>query len=99
MKSSAKSAPLSVKTMRWLIRGPVASSAVELPRVPDVYLTWANPVFLAFFSFNGINNLRVFSVTFSSIPTAPSDFQSYLRRLMPVAFANFCGSPLPELPR
>src|SRR6266849_2067421 len=38
-------------------------------RVPAVYLTWANPVFLAFFSFNRINNLRVFSIAFSSIPT------------------------------
>ncbi len=43
-------------------------------RVPGVYLTWANPVFLAFFSFNRINNLRVFSVAFSSIPTAPTTF-------------------------
>jgi hypothetical protein len=34
-------------------------------RVPGVYLSWANPVFLAFFSFNGINNLRVFSVAAS----------------------------------
>jgi hypothetical protein len=29
-------------------------------------------MFLPFFSFNGINNLRVFNVTFSSIPTAPT---------------------------
>ena len=36
-----------------------------------MYLPWANQVFLAFFAFNGINNLRVFSVAFSSIPTAP----------------------------
>jgi hypothetical protein len=35
-------------------------------------LGWANPVFFAFFSFNRINNLRVFSVGFSSIPTAPT---------------------------
>jgi len=41
-------------------------------RVPRVYLSWANPVFLAFFSFNRINNLRVFSVAFSPIPTAPT---------------------------
>ena len=41
-------------------------------RVPGVYLSWANPVFLAFFSFNGINNIRVFTVAFSSIPTAPT---------------------------
>ncbi len=42
-------------------------------RVPAVYLTWANPVFLAFFSFNRINNLRVFNVAFGSIPTAPTN--------------------------
>jgi len=35
-----------------------------------VYLTWADSVFLAFFSFNTINNLRGFNVVFSSIPTA-----------------------------
>jgi len=29
-------------------------------------------VFLAFFSFNRISNLRVFNVAFSSIPTAPT---------------------------
>ena len=39
-------------------------------RVPGVYLTWANSVFLAFFAFNTINNLRAFSVAFSSIPTS-----------------------------
>src|SRR5271170_3474727 len=38
-------------------------------RVPGVYLTWANMMFLAFFAFNGINNLRAFNVGFSSIPT------------------------------
>ena len=27
-------------------------------RVPGVYLTWANALFLAFFAFNGINNLH-----------------------------------------
>jgi hypothetical protein len=43
-------------------------------RVPAVYLTSANWVFLAFFAFNGINNLRVFNVAFSSIPTAPTKF-------------------------
>ena len=37
-----------------------------------MYLTWANSLFLAFFAFNGINNLRVFNVAFSSIPTAPT---------------------------
>jgi len=42
-------------------------------RVPGVYLTWANSVFLAFFAFNGINNLRIFNVAFSSIPTAPTN--------------------------
>jgi hypothetical protein len=41
-------------------------------RVPGVYLGWANPVFLAFFAFNRINNLRIFSVAFSPIPTAPT---------------------------
>ena len=41
-------------------------------RVPAVYLSWANSEFLAFFSFNRINNLRVFSVAFSSIPSVPS---------------------------
>ncbi len=41
------------------------------PRVPAVYLTWVNPVFLAFFAFNGTSNLRAFNVAFSSIPTAP----------------------------
>jgi len=30
-------------------------------------------VFLAFFSFNRINNLRAFNVAFSSIPTAPTN--------------------------
>jgi len=42
-------------------------------RVPAVYLTWANPMFLAFFSFTGISNLRAFNVAFSSIPTAPTN--------------------------
>jgi hypothetical protein len=42
------------------------------PRVPAVYPGWANPVFLAFFAFNRINNLRAFNVAFSSIPTAPT---------------------------
>ena len=39
-------------------------------RVPVVYPSWANWVFLAFFAFNGINNLRASNVAFSSIPTA-----------------------------
>jgi hypothetical protein len=43
-------------------------------RVPCVYLTWANPVFLPFFPLNRINKLRVFNVAFSSIPTAPTNF-------------------------
>ena len=29
-------------------------------------------MFLAFFPFSGINNLRVFNIAFSSIPTAPT---------------------------
>ncbi len=48
-------------------------SLLPTVRVPGVYLGWANPVFLAFFSFNRINNLRVFSVAFSPIPTAPTN--------------------------
>ena len=48
-------------------------------RVPAVYLTWANQVFLAFFAFNGINNLGAFSVAFSSIPTAPTNLLSFQR--------------------
>ena len=43
-------------------------------RVPGVYLTWAYVVFLSFFSFNRISNLRVFTTAFSSIPTAPTLF-------------------------
>lgn len=42
-------------------------------RVPPVYLGWANPALLAFFAINGINNLRLFSVVLSSIPTAPTN--------------------------
>ncbi len=42
-------------------------------RVPGVYLTWAYVVFLSFFSFNRISNLRVFTTAFSSIPTAPTN--------------------------
>jgi len=38
-----------------------------------VYLGWANPVFLAYFAFNEINNLRVFNAAFSSILTAPTN--------------------------
>ena len=45
----------------------------ESRRVPGVYLTWANSLFLAYFAFNGINNLRAFNVAFSPIPTAPTN--------------------------
>ncbi len=45
----------------------------DVTRVPAVYLTWANPMFLAFFAFSRINNLRVFNVAFSPIPTAPTN--------------------------
>ena len=41
-------------------------------RVPGVYLGWASLMYLAFFPFNEINNLRAFNVAFSSIPTAPT---------------------------
>ncbi len=43
-------------------------------RVPRAYLSWANPAFLAFFPFNRINNLRVFNVAFSPIPTPATTF-------------------------
>ena len=49
------------------------ASRTHCSRVPRVYLGWANPVFLAFFAFNRINNLRIFSVALSSIPTAPTN--------------------------
>ena len=39
--------------------------------VPAVYLTWANPMFLAFFALSRISNLRAFNVSPSSILTAP----------------------------
>jgi hypothetical protein len=55
----------------------------DIVRVPGVYLSWANRVFLAFFPFNGINNLRVFNVAFSSIPTAPTK---------PQETKDFCGA-------
>jgi hypothetical protein len=45
----------------------------KVSRVPAVYLTWADSLFLPFFALNRINNLRVFSVAFSSIPTAPTN--------------------------
>jgi hypothetical protein len=51
-------------------------------RVPAMYFTWVNSVFLSFFSFNGISNLRVFNVAFSSIPTAPTK---------PVLFSVSCN--------
>ena len=37
------------------------------------------------FPFNGINNLRVFNVAFSSIPTVPSSFFVYLWALAQLA--------------
>lgn len=49
------------------------ASRTHCSRVPRVYLGWANPVFLAFFAFNRINNLRIFSVALSPIPTAPTN--------------------------
>lgn len=49
-----------------------ARAQYVLRRVPAVYLAWANPVFLALLAFNRINNLRIFSVAFSPIPTAPT---------------------------
>lgn len=33
------------------------TTTVSAPRVPAVYLTWANPVFLAFFSFSRMSKL------------------------------------------
>jgi hypothetical protein len=66
------------ESFRNTIHGGKGLMIFRLFRVPGVYLTWANPVFLAFFSFNRINNLRVFSVAFSSIPTAPT--KSFLFR-------------------
>jgi hypothetical protein len=56
-------------------------------RVRGVYLAWANPVFLTFFSFNRINNLRVFSVAFSPIPTAPTN-KSPVKHWVPSASAG-----------
>jgi len=52
-------------------------------RVPGVYPTWANRVFLAFFPFNIISNLRTFNIAFSSIPTAPTNIFS--TGLLPVS--------------
>ena len=51
------------------------AKATWYARVPVVYPSWANWVFLAFFAFNGINNLRPFNVAFSSIPTAARDLR------------------------
>jgi hypothetical protein len=39
-----------------------------------VYLGWANRVFVPFFPFSRINNLRIFNVAFSWIPTAPTNY-------------------------
>jgi hypothetical protein len=68
--------PSDPQTPAEALRGSLMHDIIStrLFRVPGVYLTWANPVFLAFFSFNRISNLRVFSVAFSSIPTAPTSF-------------------------
>jgi hypothetical protein len=52
-----------------------------------MYLSWANRMFLAFFPFNGISNLRAFNVAFSSIPTA-STKTIHLRRLTEAFNAN-----------
>src|SRR5579872_3816667 len=57
--------------MRTLARLTYRETSCTL-RVPAVYLGWANSVFLAFFAFNRINNLRISSVAFSPIPTAPT---------------------------
>jgi hypothetical protein len=60
----------------------IASRVVKFElwlRVPSVYLSWADEVFLAFFSFNRINNLRAFNVAFSPIPTAPPIYPTILR--------------------
>ena len=46
-------------------------------RVPGVYLTWAYPVFLSFFSFNRISNLRAFNSAFSSIPHRPYQTKTF----------------------
>lgn len=50
-------------------------------RVPGVYLSWAYQAFLTFFAFNRINNLRVFIVAFSPIPTAPTNISFLNNRL------------------
>ena len=65
----------------------------RLFRVPAVYLTWANPVFLAFFAFNGINNLRAFNVAFSSIPTAPTRIDAGWPLLAPVMNSRIVRAP------
>jgi len=49
-----------------------AKNHVRLFCVPAVYLTWVNSLFEPFFAFDGINNLRVFNVAFSPIPTSPT---------------------------
>jgi hypothetical protein len=50
-------------------------------RVPRVYLSWAIPVYLAFFAFMRINNLHVFNAAFSSIPTAPTKSSLFFTEL------------------
>ncbi len=46
----------------------------KLFRVPGVYLGSASSQFFAILPFRGINNLRVFNILNSSIPTAPTSF-------------------------
>jgi len=68
------------KSVPSLPKSPQPCLVLSL-RVPGVYLSWAYQVFLTFFAFSRINNLRVFSVAFSSIPTAPTSFLIYFTGL------------------
>jgi len=52
-----------------------------LSHVPGVYLSWAIPVYLAFFAFTRINNLRTVNTAFGSIPTAPTNFPVVFNRV------------------
>jgi hypothetical protein len=61
--------------LRQCLRVPCSGVSVYLACT----LSWANSSFLSFSAFNRIGNLRAFNVAFSSIPTAPSSFHSYLR--------------------
>lgn len=70
-------------------------------RVPAVYLGWANPVFVAFFSLSGINNLGLFIARFPSIPTRASnehqsncEFYCLPPRNKGFAFSNIFPLPL-----